>query len=58
MGENKKKLYLFDLWSDFAHFSINYVKFDADYDFDRFKVGFVFVCLFLTRRRPCEDNGQ
>ena len=34
---------------DFIHFSYTYVNFDADYDFDSFKVVSLFVCLLLTR---------
>ena len=46
------KLYLFILWSDFALFLYTYVKLDADYDFDDFKVVSLFVCLVLTRSGP------
>ena len=33
---------------DFIHFSYTYDNFDADYDFDSFKVVSLFVCLFST----------
>ena len=34
---------------DFIHFSYTFVNFNADYDFDTFKVVSLFVCLLLTR---------
>ena len=34
---------------DFIHFSYTYVNFDADYEFDSFKVVSLFVCLVWTR---------
>ena len=34
---------------DFINFCYTYVNFDADYDFDSFKVVSLFVCLLLTR---------
>ena len=34
---------------DFIYFWYTYVNFDADYDFDSFKVVSLFVCLLFTR---------